>query len=79
MRGSSKLFSISIILIFFCFFSVGKVFPGWFKHYGWTNYDYGESIQQTSDGGSVVAGYSLSFTHGDYDFALYKLDSKGNK
>jgi len=51
----------------------------WFKHYGGTQYDYGRSIQQTSDGGYIVAGLSNSFTHGNYDFAIYKLDSSGSK
>jgi len=51
----------------------------WFKHYGGTNHDVGESIQQTTDGGYVVAGYSNSFTYGNKDFAIYKLDSSGNK
>jgi len=51
----------------------------WFKHYGGTNYDDSKSIQQTSDGGYIVAGYTESFTHGLLDFAIYKLDSNGNK
>jgi len=51
----------------------------WFKHYGGTQPDYGRSIQQTSDGGYIVAGFTRSYTHGDYDFAIYKLDSGGNK
>jgi len=51
----------------------------WFKHYGGSNSDSGDSIQQTSDGGYVVAGYTSSFTYGNDDFAIYKLNSSGNK
>jgi len=51
----------------------------WFKHYGGTQRDYGGSIQQTNDGGYIVAGHTQSFTHGNFDFAIYKLDSDGNK
>jgi len=51
----------------------------WFKHYGGSNSDASYSIQQTSDGGYVVAGETLSYTYGDSDFAIYKLDSNGNK
>jgi len=51
----------------------------WFKHYGGTNNDRGFSIQQTSDGGYIVAGYTTSYTYGGYDFAIYKLNSSGNK
>jgi len=51
----------------------------WFKHYGGINDDSAQSIQQTSDGGYVVAGYTASYTHGGADFAIYKLNSSGNK
>jgi len=51
----------------------------WFKHYGGTATDNGHSVQQTSDGGYIVAGYTDSFSHGGDDFAIYKLDSSGNK
>jgi len=51
----------------------------WFKHYGGTNWDGCNSIQQTSDGGYIVAGYTQSYTHGGHDFAIYKLNSSGNK
>jgi len=51
----------------------------WFKHYGGTDYDYGNSVQQTSDGGYIVAGYTYSYTYGNTDFAIYKLDSSGSK
>jgi len=51
----------------------------WFKHYGGTNHDYGQSVQQVSDGGYILAGYTYSYTYGGTDFAIYKLDSNGNK
>jgi len=51
----------------------------WFKHYGGSGTDYAFSTQQTSDGGYIVAGYTESYTNGGADFAIYKLDSSGNK
>jgi len=79
MKMSLKLFVISILLLFLCLFSAVKVYPGWFKHYGDTQIDEGWSIQQTSDGGYIVAGRTESFTYGSSDFAIYKLNSNGNK
>jgi len=75
-------FKILITFIFFVFlmqFSAVKVYPGWFKHYGGTGGDYGRSIQQTVDGGYIVAGETYSYTYGGTDFAIYKLGSDGNK
>jgi len=78
MKMSSKLLIISILL-FFCLFSADNVFPGWFKHYGGSDHEKSESIQQTSDGGYIVAGHGNSYSYGLYDFAIYKLTSSGNK
>jgi hypothetical protein len=55
----------------------------WQKCYGGTNADYAEDIQQTSDGGYIVAGatYSndgdVSGNYGFYDGWLIKLSSSG--
>jgi uncharacterized delta-60 repeat protein len=50
----------------------------WSRAIGGTNYDYARSIQQTSDGGYIVAGDTTSFGAGGYDFLIIKLDSSGN-
>jgi len=46
----------------------------WAKTYGGANSEYGNAVQQTSDGGYIVGGYSTSFG-GDY---LIKTDGNGN-
>jgi hypothetical protein len=51
----------------------------WRKNYGGTDHDWGYSVDQTSDGGYIITGGSYSFTHGQCDFLVYKLDSNGNK
>jgi len=50
----------------------------WNKTYGGTDFDYAHSVQQTSDGGYIVAGATESFGAGEADFWLFKIDSYGS-
>ncbi|MDY6934289.1 MAG: Ig-like domain-containing protein [Spirochaetota bacterium] len=49
----------------------------WQLTYGGTYGDVANSIQQTSDGGYIVAGYSESYGAGGKDFWVLKLDPYG--
>ena len=51
----------------------------WKKTYGGSGADFGQGIVQTSDGGYVIAGYSDSYSLGDEDILLLKVDSSGNQ
>ncbi len=56
----------------------------WQKSLGGTGFDDSNSIQQTSDGGYIVAGFSNSINgdvtgkHGNFDYWIVKLDSSVN-
>jgi len=55
----------------------GDLQPGWPKTYGGTYRDAANSIQQTSDGGYIVAGETSSSGANIPDFLILKLDSSG--
>ncbi len=46
----------------------------WTKTYGGTLRDFSRSIQQTSDGGYIIGGYTNSFGAGYYDVYLLKIE-----
>jgi len=56
----------------------------WQRSLGGSNNDFARSIQQTTDGGYIVAGYSesndgdVTGNHGSLDYWVVKLDSTGN-
>jgi hypothetical protein len=50
----------------------------WTKTYGGSGNDMGYSVQQTVDGGFIIAGWTRSFGAGGSDIYLIKVDAVGN-
>ena len=51
----------------------------WTQTFGGSSNDVGESIQQTTDGGYIVAGYTESYGAGDIDVYLIKTNASGSE
>ena len=50
----------------------------WFKIFGGTYLDIGESVQQTNDGGYIITGATSSFGNGSEEVLLFKTDGNGD-
>lgn len=74
------IIAIGLMIILSCQLPVLAQFPepAWYKSYGWIYLDEGESLQQTSDGGFLIAGYTYRSLTGGADVYLIKTDSHGN-
>ena len=50
----------------------------WTRTYGGEHWDIAQEIQQTVDGGYIIAGYTSSFGAGSLDCYLVRIDSDGD-
>ena len=50
----------------------------WTRAWGGSGYDYGESVDQTSDGGFIITGRTESFGAGGFDAWLVRTDAAGD-
>src|SRR6185436_12904184 len=50
----------------------------WHKTFGGSGVDRGYSVEQLSDSGYAIAGYTNSFGHGGYDGYLVRTDKNGD-
>lgn len=50
----------------------------WSKTFGGTDFDQGESVQQTTDGGYIIIGNKINVSSGKTNIYLIKTDPNGN-
>ena len=69
---------IFIKIVFILFLSFASLYAQWAKTYGGSYDERAFSIQQTGDGGCIVAGYTASFGAGSTDAWVLKLNAEGD-
>ena len=57
----------------------GSILGTWEKTLGGSNYFYGTSGQQTTDGGYIIGGYTRLPSIDESNFCLFKTDENGNE
>ena len=84
--GEASRTAIGFLLLFCLLASCGEAtsYLDWQKCLGGSRSDYAQSIQQTADGGYIVAGDTnsnngnMSGNNGQWDYWIVKLDQSGN-
>lgn len=66
------------LLLWVLFLNPPSAGANWVKTYGGAENEFAKSVQQTADGGYIMAGYSSSYGAGNNDGWVVKLDATGS-
>jgi hypothetical protein len=77
-KGSFEMKTLSTVLFVLLLVSFVQAQRRWTKNYGGSNVEKGYSVQQTSDGGYIVTGFTNSYGAGGNDVYLIKTDASGD-
>ena len=75
---NKSILGVSVILGVFILTSPAEAVITFERTYGGTNRDEGNSVQETQDGGYIIAGFTESFGAMGRDVYLIKTDAQGN-
>jgi hypothetical protein len=73
-----KKYFIILLPLSFINYAAGQVDSLWTKTFGGDGYDEGTSVQQTSDNGYIISGFTESFGNGSIDAWLIKTNTNGD-
>jgi hypothetical protein len=69
-----------VVVVFLCAISCGETTSvEWERTYGGSNTDWAWAVEQTRDGGYIIAGSTESYGSGESDAWLVKTDERGNE
>ena len=76
--GNKHFIILALTLMLQISVSAAELIVEWEKTFGGSSWDEAYSVQQTNDGGYIIAGSTLSYGSGEWDVYLIKTDSDGN-